>query len=139
MAEYSLITSTAVPVNGTIPYNNTICPGCCDIRHRNGSGIVTVKGGTCCKPKKYNINFHANVRGVVGAIQLGLFLDGELLPETLMSVVPGGANDVWTVGAATEICQSGCCASISARVITGATVTVDTANIIIHEEVGCNG
>jgi len=135
MAEYSLITPLAVPEGGTVPYNNVICKGCCCIRHRAGSGIIKVKGGTCCNPNRYHVQFNANVTGVAGAIQLGLFLDGELLPETLMSVVAAAATDVLTVNTATEICVDGCCAAIAARVIEGETVTVNTANIIVHKEV----
>lgn len=134
MAEYSLITPLLVPVNGTIPYNNVICRGCCNIRHRAGSGIIKLKGGTCCNPNKYHVQFHANVTGVAGAIQLGIYLDGELLLETLMSVVAAAATDVLSVDATTEICIDGCCSNVSVRVITGDTVTVNTANIIVHKE-----
>lgn len=134
MAEYSLTTPTLVPVGGTVPYNNTICKGCCDIRHRAGSGIVKLRGGTCCEPKRYYVQFHAVVTGVASAMRLGLYLDGELLPETQMAVVSGAAANTYSVDAATEVCLDGCCGSLSARVIEGATLTVNVANIIIHKE-----
>lgn len=134
MAEYSLTVPTAVAVGATVPYNNVIVNGCCNIKHRAGSGIVTVKGGSCCKPNVYKVNFHANVTGVAGAIQLGIFQDGELLPETLMSVVPAAATDVWSVSAETGVNATCCCESLSVRVITGATVTVNTADIIVQKE-----
>ena len=134
MAEYALLTPTPVAEGAAVPYNTTLCKGCCDIRHRPGSGIVKVKGGTCCNPNRYHVQFHAVVRGVVGAMQLGLFLDGELLPETVMAVVSGAVANEYSVDAATEICIDGCCAALSARVIEGNTVTVNTANIIVHKE-----
>lgn len=135
MAEYVLTTPTLVAVGSAVPYNGEICKGCCCIRHRTGAGTIKVKGGTCCHPNRYHVSFHGNVTGVAGAIQLGIYLDGELLPETLMSVVPAAATDVLSLGATTEICVDGCCASISVRVIEGDTVTVNTANIIVHKEV----
>lgn len=135
MAEFSLITPTAVAVNAAVPYNNTIVKGCCAVRHRAGSGIITVKGGTCCQPARYRVNFHANVTGVAGAIQLALYQDGEQLPETLMSVVPAAATDVWSVDAETEVNAICDCTNISARVVTGATVTVNTASIVVSKEV----
>lgn len=134
MAEYSLINPTLVPVGSAVPYNNEIYGGGCNIRHRGGSGIVTVKGGTCCKPARYRVSFHANVTGVAGAVQLQLFVDGEPLPETLMSVVPASAADVWSVDAETEILSECSCTNITARVVTGATVTVNTASIIVQKE-----
>ena len=79
MAEYVLTTPTEVAVGAAVPYNQTIVPGCCDIRHRS-PGVITIKGSGCCKcPKKYKVNFHAVVTGVIGAMQLGIYLDGELL------------------------------------------------------------
>lgn len=135
MAEYTLTTPTAVAVGSAVPYNNTVVPGCCYIRHRAGSGIVTIKGSGCCKcPRRYRATFSGNVTGVAGAIQLGVYLDGELLPETLMSVVPAAATDVLTVNTSTEIPADCDCQRIAVRVITGATVTVNTAALIVDRE-----
>lgn len=132
MAEYILTTPTAVPVGSAVPYTETVVKGCCNIRHRAGSGIVTVKGHDC--GTRYRAAFHGNVTGVAGAVQLGLYLDGELLPESIMSVVPAAADDVLSVDAVTLI--PGCCEthSLSVRVITGDTVTVNTAALIVDKE-----
>lgn len=133
MAEYSLTTPTPVPVGGAIPYNNTIIPGCCNIRHRAGSGTVKVKGGTCCKPNKYYIQFHGNITGVTNAAQVGIYLDGELLPETVMNVVLPETTSVLSVDSATEIAVDGCFASVSVRVVAGTNATMNTANIIVRK------
>lgn len=142
MAEYALLTPLTIPNGGMVPYTTTICKGNCSIRHRNGSGTVKVKGGSCCNPNKYPVRFHANVTGATGDITLGLYLDGELLPETVMSLVSGSADYVQSVDSATEICVDGCWANISARVIVGGTggeLTFNTANMIVNKEVVCNG
>lgn len=133
MAEYIRTTSIAVPVGSAVTYTDTVKKGCCNIRHRAGSGLITVKGGSCCNPNTYRVTFHGNVRGVQGAMQLGIYLDGELLPETLMSVYGTGTTPVYSVDATTEILVCGCCANISVRVIEGA-LTVDTAAIIVDKE-----
>lgn len=132
MAEYILTTPTAVPVGSAVPFTETVVKGCCNIKHRAGSGIVTVKGHDC--GTRYRVAFHGNVTGVAGAIQLGIYLNGEELPETEMSVVPGTAGAVWSVDAETVI--PNCCEdySVSVRVKTGATVTVNTAALIVDKE-----
>lgn len=135
MAEYALTTPTSVAVGTAIPYNVVIIPGCCNIRHRAGSGSIKVKGGSCCKPNKYHIQFHGNITNVTGFSRLGIFLDGELLPETQMYVVAAAATDILSVDCATEILVDGCCSTISARVIDGTGAIMNTANIIIHKEV----
>lgn len=135
MAEYINITPQTVATNSPIIFNQTTVPGCCKIQHRNGSGAVKLHGGTCCNPSRYRVSVHANVLGVVGAIQFGIFQDGELLPETLMAVVPGGATDVWSIDATTEVKVDCNCSQISVRNLTASTITVNTANIIIDKEV----
>lgn len=135
MAEYSLNTLTAVVVGKSVPFNNTITHGCCLIRHRVGSGNIKIKGGTCCRPNRYHVSFHGNVTGVQGLIQLALYLDGDQLPETLMSVTSSGTTATNSVNTATEIDVDGCFSNISVRVVTGATVSVNNANIIVHKEV----
>lgn len=135
MAEYTLTTPTAVAVGASVPFNNTVIGGCCNIKHRAGSGIVTVRGGGCCKnPRRYRATFSANVTGVTGTIQLGLYLDGELLPETLMSVNAASATNVLTVNTATEIIADCDCQKITARNIAGTGLTVNTAALIVDRE-----
>lgn len=135
MAEYALNTLTAVAVGASVPFNTTIVKGCCNIRHRSGSGSVKLKGGTCCRPNRYYVSFHGNVQGVQGLIQLAVYLDGDRLPETIMSVQSGGTTAINSVNTATEIEVDGCFSNVSVRVITGDTVSVNNANIIIHKEV----
>lgn len=136
MAEYSLTNPTAVAVNGNVPFDNVIHKGCCCIRHRAGSGIFRLKGGTCCNPAKYRVRFNASVVGVAGAIRLAIYQDGEQLAETTMSVVPAAATDIWSVSTDTEInADMGGYSTISVRVVAGDTVTVNTANITIEREV----
>lgn len=135
MAEFTLTTPTAVAVGTAVPYNQTVVPGNCDIRHRGGSGIVTIKGNSCCKcPRRFKATFHANIVGVQGAMELGLYLDGELLPETRMSVVGTGTTAVYSVDATTEILADCGCQALSARVITGNAVTVNSAALIVERE-----
>lgn len=136
MAEYSLTTPTAVALNSNVPFPNTIHPGCCCISHRAGSGIIRLKGGTCCRPARYRVRFNASVVGVAGAIRLAIYQDGEQLPETTMSVVPAAATDIWSVSSDTEInADAGGYSTIVVKVVAGDTVTVNTANITIDREV----
>ena len=135
MAEFILTTPTEVAVGSAIPYNGTIESGCCNVRHKPGSGVVVIKGSGCCKrPNKYDVRFHAAVTGPTGAIQLGIYLDGELLPETFMSINSGTATNVYSVDATTIIPADCGCQRVSVRVITGDDLTVNTASLIIKKE-----
>lgn len=135
MAEFALLSQTAVTVGSSIPFTTTIVKGCPCIRHRNGSANIRVKGGSCCKPNRYNIQFHGNVTGVTGQITLGIYLDGELIPESIMNVVAAAPANVLSVDSSTEIEVDGCMQNISVRNIAGTGLLVNTANIIVRREV----
>lgn len=132
MANYSLTTPTPVAVGASIPYNTEIVKSCPCIRHRAGSGNIRVKGGTCCRPNRYDVQFHANVTGVTGFAELGIFLDGELLPETVMYADFAADTDVISIDSVAEIAVDGCMQNISVRNIAGTGLVVNTANIIVH-------
>lgn len=135
MAEYTLTTVTTVDEGANVPFNDTIVNGGCSIRHREGSGIIRLKGGTCCKPALYTVYFGANVFGTQGLIQLAIFLDGEQIPESVMSVTASGTTAVNSVSSMTQIPVYEGSSSISVRVITGGDITFNTANIIVKKEV----
>lgn len=134
MAEFALRTPTAVPVGSSVPFDTVLVCGCNCIRHRAGSGNIRVKGGSCCNPYVYKVNFHGNVTGFTGQFRAGIFLDGELLPETEMSIYTGLATVIQSIDAETEIKVDGCNSNISVRVIEGDDATFNTASIIVQRE-----
>ena len=105
-----------------------------NIRHRAGSGIVTVRGSGCvCNPARYRVSFHGNVSGLTGETQLAVYLNGEQLPETVMSVVPAAAADALSIDVETEVIADFGDSSVSVRTLT-AGVTVNTASLIVERK-----
>lgn len=133
MAQFiSTAPQTLASVGDSIVFNSTNTSCNCNIRHRDGSAIIRLKGnGCCCNRARYRVSFHGNVSGLASGIQFAIYIDGEQLPETLMSVVPAAATDVLSVDADTEIYVDCDCAVLSVKTAT-AGVTVDTASIIIN-------
>lgn len=104
------------------------------IRHRTGSGIITVKGSGCpCNPARYRVYFQGNITGTAALTQFGIYLNGELLPETVMSVVPAAAGNVLTINGDTEITADFGDSTITVRTLT-AGVTVNTASLIVERK-----
>lgn len=105
-----------------------------NIRHRIGSGIITVRGSGCaCNPARYRVSFHGNITGVAGQVQLGIYLNGELLPETVMSVFAAAASNVISVDDETEITADFGDSTISVRTLTPG-ITVNTASLIVERK-----
>lgn len=132
MAQFvSTTPQTITTVGGSVVFNATAVCGDCNIKHRNGSALIKLKGSNCCCGRtRYRVTFHGNVTGTAAVTQLALYQDGEIMPESLMSVVPAAAADVWSVDSSTEIFVDCGCSTLSVRSLT-AGVTVNTASIII--------
>lgn len=131
MAQFISTTPQAITaVGGSVVFNSTAVCGDCNIKHRNGSALIKVRGSGCCSRARYRVSFHGNVTGTEAVTQLALYQDGEILPESLMSVVPAAAANVWSVDSDTEVYVDCGCSTLSVRSLT-AGVTVNTASIII--------
>lgn len=134
MAQFTRTTPQTLTQNQFIAFDATAVSGGCKVWKRTGSGLISAAGSGChCKPRIYRVIFHGNVVGAVGSIQLAIFQDGVQLPETLMAVVPGGAADVWSVDASTEVRVDCNCSTIGVALVSANTVTANTASLIIKE------
>ena len=87
-----------VGINQNILFTDTAVSGNCAMYHREGSGLVTIKGqtNTQCRAR-YKVSFGANIAiptgGTVEAITVAIALDGEPLASTFMILTPAaGCN-----------------------------------------------
>lgn len=132
MAVFTSTTAQTVSNGNNVAFTSTAVRGGCSVLHREGSGLVTVRGsGNCCNPARYRISFNGTVTGVAGAIQLVITQSGENLGETLMSVVPAATTDVWSISTSTEIVVPCDCATIGVKSVTASDITVNTASIAV--------
>ena len=105
------------------------------IVHREGSGIVTLRGAPNCA--RYKVSFGANVAiptgGTVGPISLAITIDGEPLGSATMIVTPTVVDAFFNVFGAVFICvPCSCCVTISVRNTTATAVDVTNANLIVE-------
>ena len=97
MAEFTRNEAQLVNPNQPVTLNTSI--GCNKgyIYHRNGSGIVTLRGITKNCFARYQATFNGNVAipdgGTVGAISVALALDGEPILTSRAIVTPAAAAD----------------------------------------------
>ncbi len=97
MAEYTNDAVQTVNPNQPVTLNTTIgCPKGY-VYHRNGSGIVTLRGITNNCFARYQVTFNGNIAipngGTVGPISLSLALDGEPILTSRAIVTPAAAAD----------------------------------------------
>ena len=105
------------------------------IVHREGSGIVTLRGAP--NGARYKVSFGGNIAvtegGTPGPISLALAIDGEALGSTTMTVTPTVAEAFFNVyGAVFVVVPCSCCVTISVRNTTAAAIDVTNANLIVE-------
>lgn len=69
--------------------------------HRDGSGIVTLRGITCGNCfARYQVTFGGNIAavGAVEPISLAIAIDGEPITSTTMTVTPAAVGEFFNVG-----------------------------------------
>lgn len=130
----------AVLLDGSIPCNRGY------VYHREGSGIVTlrgiVNGGGCFA--RYQVTFNGNIAvptgGTVGAIAIGLAIDGEPILTSRAIVTPAAVDEYFNVTSTSIITvPKGCCFNVSAENVSfGATpadapsaINVQNANLTV--------
>lgn len=140
MAEYSYAALQTVEAGQNVLFNETpVAPSRC-IVHRDGSGIVTLRGltnGQC--RARFRVSYGANIAiptgGTVGAISVALAIAGEPLPASKAIVTPAAADNYFNVYIDTFIdVPAGCCVTVAVENTSDQAISVQNANLIVTRE-----
>ena len=134
------LTANAVQIvaaDQNILFTDTAVKGNCSILHRDGSGLVTLRGITDQCRARYKISFSANVAiptgGTVGPISLAIAINGEGVGPATMISTPAAVetyNNVAT-GLFVDVPVT-CCSTISVVNLTDGDISVQNANLIVE-------
>ena len=140
MAEYSYAAVQTVDAGQNVLFNETpVAPSRC-IVHRDGSGIVTLRGLTNCQCRaRFRVSFGANIAiptgGTVGAISVALAIAGEPLPASKAIVTPAAADNYFNVYIDTFVdVPAGCCVTVAVENTSDQAISVQNANLIVTRE-----
>lgn len=127
-----------VTANSNVIFTDTPVSGNCSIVHREGSGLVKLRGltSTQCRAR-FRASFGANIAlpdgGTAGPISVTISLDGEPISTTRMIVTPAAVSNYFNVSADIFIDVSkNCCATIAVTNTSGVTILVQNANLIVE-------
>lgn len=137
MAEFTAVAEQTVPENRAVIYNEVAVGGNCSILHREGSGIVTLRGLTNQCRARFKVSFGANIAiptgGTVEEISLAIAIDGEPLGASTMIVTPAAVEEYQNVYASAFIdVPRGCCVLISVDNTSTQDILVQNANLIVE-------
>ena len=124
-----------VQANQSVYFTDTTVCGGPSITHRDGSGLVTLRGLTNQCRARYKVSFGANIAvptgETVGPISLALAIEGEPLQSTVMIETPAAVEEFNNVFTSVFIdVPRGCCLSVSVRNVSTIPVEVQNANLI---------
>lgn len=126
-----------IEANQNILFTDTVVRGNCNAVHREGSGLVTLRGLTNQCRARFKITFGGNVALPTGAtvapISLALSINGEPVASTTMISTPAAAEEFNNVFSAIYIdVPAGCCYTISVKNIGDDDIDVENANLIVE-------
>ncbi len=136
MAEYTNVAVQTVDAGQNLLFTETPVPGSTCIQHREGSGIVTLRGITNTCSAKFLIAFGGNIAiptgGTVGEISVAISLRGEPLGSTRAIVTPAAVEEYFNVSGFVYVeVPRGCCADIAVENTSGQSILVQNANLIV--------
>ena len=139
MAEYVAVANQSVATNGNVVFTNTAVQGSNCIKHREGSGIITLRGITNQCRARFFVEFSANIAvptgGTAGAISLAIAISGEPVLSSQMISTPAAVEQFNNVSAGIYVdVPSGCCVNIAVENTSNQAIDVANANIIVTRE-----
>lgn len=135
MAEYTNSGVVTVAAGQNVPLTETAVSGNCSIVHREGAGIVTLRGLTQQCVARYKVTFGANIAipdgGTVDAITAALAVNGEALASATATVTPAASENYFNIFVSTVVSvPRGCCVTVAAENTSTQAVNFANSNMI---------
>lgn len=126
-----------VAVGQSVVFTDTAVEGNCSTLHREGSGLVLLRGLTNQCRARFRVSFGANVGLPEGAtvipVSLSLALDGEPIAPAVMISTPAAAEEYNNVYRSIFIdIPRGCCMQVSVENTSTGEISVQNANLIVE-------
>ena len=137
MAELTNVFVQQIAANGNAVFSETPVSGSNCIVHRDGSGIITLRGMTNQCRARYKVVFGGNIAiptgGAVGPISVAIAVEGEALGSATAVVTPAAVEDFFNVFAAAFIeVPRGCCVTVAVKNTSTETIELENANVIVE-------
>ncbi len=139
MAEYTSVLEQEVAANGNVVFTNTAVRGTNCIKHREGSGIITLRGITNQCRARYFVDFSANIAipagGTVEEISLAIAISGEPILSSQMRSTPAAVSQYNNVSSGIYVdVPAGCCVNIAVENTSTQAIDVANANLVVTRE-----
>lgn len=137
MAEYSNSAIVNVAAGQNVPFTEEAHTSKPCIVHREGTGIVTLRGLTNQRRATFKVSFGANIAvpdgGTVEAITAAISINGEALTASTATVTPAAVENYFNiyVSAVVDV-PCGCCVTVAAKNTSTQPILVANSNFIVE-------
>ena len=136
LAQYTNVFVQQIAANANAVFSETPVAGSNCIVHREGSGIITLRGITSQCRARYLVTFNGNIAiptgGTVGPISIAIALDGEPLGSATATVTPAAVGDEFNVSMSASVAApKGCCVTMSVKNVNAQTIELQNASMIV--------
>lgn len=137
MAEFTASNVQTIAAGQNVPLTATAVAGKPCIVHREGAGIVTLRGLTNQCKARFKVSFGANIAiptgGTVEAITAALAINGEPLTSATATVTPAAVENFWNIYVAAYVeVPRGCCVTVAAENTSTQAVSFANSNLIVE-------
>ncbi len=136
MVEITNVALQTVAVGQNVVFNETPVRGNSCTMHREGSGLVTLRGITNQCRALYKITFGGNIAiptgGTVGPISVAIAVDGEPLGSATAIVTPAAVEEFGNIFVSVLVAvPRGCCVNAAVENTSTIPISVQNANLIV--------
>lgn len=126
-----------IEANQNVIFTETAVCGNSSIIHRNGSGLVSLRGLTNQCRARFKVFFSGNIAipagGTVEAISVAISVNGEPVGSTTMIQTPAAVEQFANVASAVYLdVPAGCCSQVSVRNTSTQAIEMQNANLIVE-------
>lgn len=137
MAEYTNSNIVSIAAGQNVPLTETAVAGKPCIVHREGAGIVTLRGLTNQCKARFKVGFGANIAiptgGTVEAITAALAINGEPLTSATATVTPAAVENYWNIYVSAFVdVPRGCCVTVAAENTSTQTINFANSNLVVE-------
>ena len=136
MAEFSNSNTVSVAAGESLPLTETAVKAPACIMHREGSGLVTLRGLTNQCKARFKVSFGGNIAiptgGTVGPVSVALAVSGEALNSATAIVTPAAVENYFNVFVAAFIeVPRGCCVTVAAKNTSAEAISFANSNLTV--------
>ena len=133
MAEFSNSSIALVPAGQNVPLTETAVNSKPCIVHRQGAGVVTLRGLTNQNRALFRVSYGGNTGGTVEAITAALAINGEPLTSATATVTPAAVENYFNIYVSAQVCvPKGCCLTVAMENTSNQAVNFANSNLTVE-------